>query len=72
MTTCLHPTTRFILVDGKPTGAAFCASCGVQLAETLPYCTLCGDFALSVELLGCDLWYCERCGTGDYISEVSP
>ena len=46
MTTCPHPTTRFILVDGKPR-AAFCASCGVQLGGddvTLSIC-LCGAMA---------------------------
>ena len=33
MTTCQHPTARLILVDGKPSGVAFCASCGVQLGD---------------------------------------
>lgn len=31
MTTCQHPVTRIILVDGAPSGAAFCPDCGAQL-----------------------------------------
>lgn len=33
---CEHPITRQILVDGKPSGLAFCADCGQQLPAPAP------------------------------------
>ena len=32
VTLCSHPVTRQILVNGQPSGIAFCPDCGAQLA----------------------------------------
>ena len=37
---------------------------------TLPRCALCGNDAAKVAHPAGDIWYCQTCGTSDYISEV--
>ena len=65
--TCIEAAVSVALADVQARGRD---SDVYRAMVTLPRCQLCGSDAAMVAHPGGDIWYCQTCGTSDYISEV--
>lgn len=65
--TCIEAAIGLALADVQARGRE---SDLYRRLVTSPRCTLCGNDAAMVKHPGGDIWYCQTCGTSDYISEA--
>lgn len=63
--TCIEAAVAIALADVQARGRD---SDVFKTLVTLPRCQLCGSDAAMVAHPGGDIWYCQTCGTSDYVA----